>query len=69
MEIPRLPHQAYDLGPGVEQSRNARDVVASSPALRVIPNAVSWACLRVSLDASEKNSVSRGFAPGHPPST
>ena len=55
----------------VPASRRSRRVALSSafsPALRVIPNATSSACCRVSFVARRKNSVSRGFAPGQPPS-
>jgi hypothetical protein len=34
-----------------------------------MPKAVSVLCRNVSRVASRKNSVSRGLAPGHPPST
>ena len=54
--------------PVSSRSRSTALPSARSPALRVIPNDVSVACCRVSFVASRKNSVSRGFAPGHPPS-
>lgn len=42
---------------------------ALPPALRVAPNATSWAFSKViSCWARAKNSVSRGLAPGQPPS-
>ncbi len=42
---------------------------AALPPLRVAPNATSWAFLNViSCWARAKNSVSRGLAPGQPPS-
>ncbi len=54
--------------PVSSSSRSTEESSARSPARRVIPNDVSWAFASVSLAASLKNSVSRGFAPGHPPS-
>ncbi len=42
---------------------------ALPPALRVAPNATSWAFSNaISCWARAKNSVSRGLAPGQPPS-
>ena len=43
--------------------------LALAPARRVAPKATSWACLKsISCRARAKNSVSRGLAPGQPPS-
>ena len=57
---------------GASESRSARtwgSEPADVPARRVMPNAANWAFLKVSsLATSEKNSVSLGTAPGHPPS-
>ena len=57
---------------GVSASSSARTWPSSStrtPALRVAPNATSWACRSLSsVRARAKNSVSLGSAPGQPPS-
>ena len=57
---------------GVPASTRARRLTSASaamPALRVLPKAVSRACLqRSSPRARRKNSMSLGFEPGYPPS-
>ena len=69
VQVPRLAHQTDDLGAGLEQVAQHLGVLGALARPRVMPNAVSVLVFRVSLVASLKNSVSRGFAPGHPPST
>ena len=64
-----LPTRQTTSVPASSRSRSACDSSARSPARRVMPNAVSVLVFSVSFVASWKNSVSRGFAPGHPPST
>jgi len=63
-----LPTRHTTSVPASRSSRSTALSSARSPALRVIPNAVSVACRSVSFAARRKNSESRGFAPGHPPS-
>ena len=64
-----LPTRQTTSVPASSRSRSTWESSARSPAFRVMPNAVSVLVFRVSLVASLKNSVSRGFAPGQPPST
>ena len=63
-----LPTMQTTSVPVSSSSRRTALSSARSPAFRVMPNDVSAACWSVSLVASLKNSVSRGFAPGQPPS-
>ncbi len=63
-----LPTMHTTSVPVSSSSRSTALSSAPSPAFRVIPNEVNAACCSVSFVASRKNSVSRGFAPGHPPS-
>ena len=63
-----LPTRHTTSVPVSSSSRSTALSSARSPARRVMPNDVSVAFCRVSFVASLKNSVSRGFAPGQPPS-
>ena len=62
-----VPIGRWVLREACTQARNLQERYLMTPPLHM-PNAVSVACLRVSPVARRKNSVSRGFAPGHPPS-